>query len=96
MASGYVSNQNTYYSCGAKRNRNITTKPHDEVIQVQHKSFDEKVWLGLTELLSDPENIKTQFDKRMQAKKAARPPSPSTSEFDKELKSIGNSGKANP
>ncbi len=88
MASGYVSNQNTYYSCGAKRNRNITTKPHDEVIQVQHKSFDEKVWLGLTELLSDPENIKTQFDKRMQAKKAALPPSPSTSEFDKELNQL--------
>ena len=89
MASGYVSNKNSYYSCGAKRNKNITSKPHDEdIIQVSHKTFDEKVWLGLTELLSEPENIKAQLDKGMQAKKANLPPSLSTSEFDKELSQL--------
>ena len=55
------------------------------MIQVQHKPFDEKVWFGLTELLSDPENIKAQLDKRIRAKKAKLPPNQSTSEFDKEL-----------
>ncbi len=44
--------------------------------------------MGLTELLSDPENIKAQLNKRIQAKKAALPPSPSTSEFDKELNQL--------
>ena len=66
MASGYVSNKKTYYSCGAKRNKNITTKPHDDVnIATRHKPFDEKVWQGLTELLQDPENIKEQMSKRL-------------------------------
>ncbi len=88
IASGYVSNKNTYYSCGAKRNKNIHSKPHDDVIQVKHKPFDEKVWFGLTELLNDPENMKAQLDKRMQAKKAKLPPSVSTSEFDKELNQL--------
>ena len=88
MASGYVSNQNTYYSCAAQRNKNILSKPHDEIIRVSRKPFDEKIWLGLTELLSDPENIKAQLDKRMQAKKANLPPSLSTSEFDKELSQL--------
>ena len=88
MAPGYVSNKSTYYSCAAKRNKNITTKPHDEVIQVNHKSFDDKVWLGLTELLDDPESMKAQLEKRMQAKKAKLPPSQSTSEFDKELSQL--------
>jgi len=88
MASGYVSNKSTYYSCGAKRNKNITSKPHNDIIQVSHKPFDEQVWTGLTELLSEPENIKAQLDKRMQAKKANLPPSLSTSEFDKELSQL--------
>ena len=66
-------------------NRNIKSKPHDEIVQVSHKPFDEKVWTGLMELLSDPESIKAQLDKRVQAKKANLPPSLSTSEFDKEL-----------
>jgi len=88
MASGYVSNKSTYYSCGAKRNKNVYSKPHDEVIRVSRKAFDEKVWAGLAELLRDPENIKTQLDKRMQAKKAKLPASPSTSEFDKELSQL--------
>ena len=68
IASGYVSNKSTYYSCGAKRNKNITSKPHDEVIQVRHNPFDEKVWKGLIELLSDPENMQAQLEKRMQVK----------------------------
>ena len=88
MASGYVSNRNTYYSCGAKRNKNITTQPHDEAVQVHHKPFDEKVWTGLVELLSDPANMKAQLEKRMQARKAQLPPSLSTSEFDKELNQL--------
>ncbi len=88
MAPGYVSNKSTYYSCAAKRNKNITSKPHDEEIQVRHTLFDEKVWLGLTELLDDPENMKVQLEKRMQAKKAKLPPSQSTSEFDKELNQL--------
>jgi site-specific DNA recombinase len=85
IASGYVSNKSTYYSCGAKRLKNITSKPHDETIQVNHKPFDEKVWLGLTELLSDPKNIKAQLEKRLQVKKEKLPPSISTNELDKEL-----------
>lgn len=85
MAPGYVSNRSTYYSCGAKRNKNITTKPHDELIQVQHKPFDDKVWTGITELLSDPKNLKAQLDKRVQAKKEKLPFAQTTNEFDKEL-----------
>jgi site-specific DNA recombinase len=85
MASGYVSNKSTYYSCGAKRNKNINSKPHDDIIQVKHKGFDEKVWTGLTELLSDPENLKAQLEKCIQAKKAIFPISQDTSEADKEL-----------
>jgi site-specific DNA recombinase len=88
MASGYVSNQSTYYSCGARRNKNMTSKPHDEVIQVKHKPFDEKIWLGLKELLSNPENLKAQLEKRLQAKTAKLLPDQSTNEFDKELKQL--------
>lgn len=85
MASGYVSNKSTYYSCGAKRNKNIHSKPHDEIIQVKHKPFDEKVWAGLTELLHDPENLKVQLERRLQVKRAKRLPAYSTDGFDKEL-----------
>jgi site-specific DNA recombinase len=85
MASGYVSNKSTYYNCGAKRNKNKYSNPHDEVIQVKHKPFDEKVWTGLTELLSDPENLKAQLEKRIEAKKEKMPFAQSMNEFDKEL-----------
>ena len=61
IASGYVSNRNTYYSCGAKRNKNLTTKPHNERIAVQHTELDDKVWAGLTNLLDDPENLRKQL-----------------------------------
>ncbi|MCW5887747.1 MAG: recombinase family protein, partial [Anaerolineales bacterium] len=36
MAPGHVSNGYTYYCCGAKRNKNLTTKPHDERVAVRH------------------------------------------------------------
>jgi len=88
MASGYVSNKSTYYSCGAKRHKNITSTPHDEIIQVHHNPFDEKVWTGLTELLSDPKNIKAQIEKRMRANKEKLPFNHSTNEFDKELNQL--------
>jgi len=78
MASGYVSNTTTYYGCGAKRNHNITTKPHDERVYVRHKSFDAKVWDGLVELLNDPENLKVQLEKRLERKNAHITPMGST------------------
>ena len=62
MASGQVSNKKTYYSCGAKRNKNLTTKPHEEKIAVSHASFDEKIWTGLSELLADPKKIQEQIE----------------------------------
>jgi site-specific DNA recombinase len=43
MASGYVSHKSTFYSCGAKRNKNIHSKPHDELVQVHHQPFDAKI-----------------------------------------------------
>jgi site-specific DNA recombinase len=70
MASGYVSNKTTYYSCRAKRGKNITAIRHDELVQVRHNSFDEKVWNGLGELLGNPENLKAQQERRLQIKKA--------------------------
>lgn len=88
MAAGYVSNKSTYYSCGAKRNKNIASKPHEEAIQVKHKSFDQKVWLGLTELLTNPKNLKAQLEKRLQARRAKFSPTQSTDDFDKELKQL--------
>lgn len=60
MAPGYVSNKHTYYSCGAKRNKNMTTKAHEERVAVSHKALDEKVWQGLVALLDDPEKLKAQ------------------------------------
>jgi len=79
MASGYVSNTTTYYGCGAKRNHNITTKPHDERVYVRHQSFDAKVWDGLVGLLNDPENLKAQLEKRLERKNAHITPMSSTS-----------------
>jgi site-specific DNA recombinase len=66
MCPGYVSNKKAYYKCGAKRNNNITTKPHDYVnIVTRQKFFDEKVWKGLTELLGDPKNLQEQIETRL-------------------------------
>jgi site-specific DNA recombinase len=69
MAPGYVSNQKTYYSCGAKRNKNFTTKPHDDQrVIVEHKKLDTAVWQGLTELLYDPEQLQAQVEMRLERK----------------------------
>ena len=70
MASGYVSNKSTFYSCGAKRNKNIHSKPHDEIIQVHHKPFDAKIWTGLTELLKTPKTYKPNSKTNTGKKKA--------------------------
>ena len=75
MASGYVSNKSTFYSCGSRRNKNIHSKPHDELIQVHHKPFDSKIWKGLTELLQDPESMQAQLEKRLERKSSAHVPS---------------------
>ncbi len=93
MAPGYVSNKSTYYSCGARRNKNITSKPHNELIQVKHKPLDEKVWEGLKELLDNPENLEAQLEKRLHARRANLPPAQSTEEFDKELKHLATQEK---
>jgi site-specific DNA recombinase len=77
MASGYVSNKSSFYSCGARRNKNIHSKPHDELIQVHHKPFDAKVWQGVTELMQ-PENIMAQLEKRLERRHSARPSIAST------------------
>ncbi len=69
IASGHVSNKNTYYSCGAKRNKNILSKPHEENISKLHQFLDKNVWEGLVELLSDPNNLSEQLGKRLEAKK---------------------------
>jgi site-specific DNA recombinase len=65
-AYGNVSNKKTYYSCAAKRNKNLTTKPHDEKVLVNHSMLDTKIWAGLVELLDDPENIKNQFNRHLE------------------------------
>jgi hypothetical protein len=68
IATGYVSNKKTYYSYGAMRNNNNTTKPHDENIAVRQQHFDDNVWAGLVELLNDPENRKAQLERRLERK----------------------------
>jgi len=89
IAPGYVSNQKTYYSCGAKRNQNIHSKPHAENIAVQHKPFDAKIWQGLTELLQDPEKLKAQLEKRLDRKNAAHLPATNTdTKTDKDLEKL--------
>lgn len=65
-APGHVSHKNTYYSCGAKRNKNFTTKPHDDNVMVKRAILDDKVWSGLVDLLDDPENLKSQLEKRLE------------------------------
>ena len=90
MCPGYVSNKKAYYSCGAKRNKNITTKPHDDVrIVTRQKPFDEKVWQGLTELLRDPENLQTQIEKRLpQASRVSQSAKDAQSKIEKELEKL--------
>lgn len=89
MAPGDVSNKSTFYSCGAKRNKNIHSKPHDELIQVHHRPFDGKIWQGLTELLHDPENIKAQLENRLDRKNTARQPlTEKDTKIDKDLEKL--------
>jgi site-specific DNA recombinase len=66
MAPGHVSNLHTYYSCAAKRNRNLTTKPHQERVATRHADLDEKVWAGLISLLDDPDKLKEQLDRKVE------------------------------
>ena len=71
MAPRYVSNKKTLYSCGAKRNKNFTTKPHDDQrVIVDHKKLDNAVWQGLTELLYDPEQLQAQVESRLERKQS--------------------------
>ncbi len=69
MAPGLVSNQHTYYSCAAKRNKNLTTKPHPERVATGHTDLDDKVWAGLVSLLDDPDKLKEQLDRKIQRSK---------------------------
>jgi site-specific DNA recombinase len=66
MSPGHVSNQHTYYSCAAKRNKNLTTKPHEERVAARHTNLDEKVWAGLVSLLDDPAKLKEQLDRKVE------------------------------
>lgn len=93
MASGYVSNKSTFYSCRAKRGNNILSKPHDEIVQVSHKPFDEKVWEGLTELLNDPEKMKAQIGKRIQMTKSNITSNRLAIEIAEELDKLANQEK---
>ncbi len=71
MAPGNVSNKKAYYSCGAKRNKNFTTKPHDDQrVIAEHKNLDNAVWQGLTELLYDPEQLQAQVESRLERKQS--------------------------
>ena len=90
MCSGNVSNKKAYYSCGAKRNKNITTKPHDNVrISTRQQTFDAQVWQGLTELLQDPENLQEQIEKRLpQASKMSQSARDEQSKIDTELEKL--------
>jgi len=72
MAPGHVSNKYTYYSCGAKRNKNLTTKAHDERVAISHKQLDEKVWQGLVNLLDNPLRLKAQLKRKVERKQQLR------------------------
>lgn len=93
MASGYVSNKHTYYSCGAKRRKNIYTKQHDEVVRVDHKSFDEKVWIGLVELMSDPQKMNMEIEKRLKVDKKKSTIAQDNGLIDKELVHLSSQEK---
>ncbi|MEX1248633.1 MAG: recombinase zinc beta ribbon domain-containing protein [Anaerolineales bacterium] len=69
MAPGHVSNRSTYYSCAAKRNKNLTTKQHTERVATRHANLDEKVWVGLVSLLDDPDKLKEQLDRKIERMK---------------------------
>ena len=71
FALGCVSNKSTYYSCGEKRNKNITTKPHDENVPVKHPDFDGRIWAGLVELLDDPDKLQAQLGKRLEKRRGS-------------------------
>jgi len=89
MVPGYVSNKSTFYSCGAKRNKNIHSKPHDELIQVHRQTFDAKIWQGLIELLHDPENLKEQLEKRLDRRNSSILPTTNTdTKTDKDLERL--------
>ncbi|NOH10519.1 MAG: recombinase family protein [Chloroflexi bacterium] len=89
MAPGYVSNKKTYYCCGAKRNKNITTTPHDERIAVDHKTLDQKVWQGLTELLNDPDKLKEQMQSKLdQIRQPQQIDHAAITKLDKEIKKL--------
>ena len=90
MCPGYVSNKKTYYSCGAKRNKNIATKPHDDIrIVTRQKPFDEKVWQGLTEFLQDPENLQIQIEKRLpKASRVSKVAKDTQSKIEKKLEKL--------
>jgi hypothetical protein len=66
MAPDRVSNKNTFYSSGAKRNRNLTIKPLDEIISMEHLMLDKNVRDGLVNLLDDPENIQAQLQGKLE------------------------------
>jgi site-specific DNA recombinase len=85
IASGYVSNKSTYYSCGAKRHGNITTNPHDELVQVKHQPFDDKVWAGLVELLGNPHTLNSHLQKSLDARTAPSQVHEAADDSDKEL-----------
>jgi len=89
MAPGAVSNKNTYYSCGAKRNKNLTTKPHDELISLQRPTLDKNVWDGLVNLLEDPENLRAQLQTKLERKNLIPASIPNTnSKVEKDLEKL--------
>ncbi len=66
MAPGHVSHKHTYYSCGATRNKNLTTQPHEERVAADHYKLDEKVWRGLVQLFKDPAQLKAQMERKLE------------------------------
>ena len=89
MAPGMVSHKHTYYSCGAKRNKNITTKPHDENISIHRKDLDQNVWNGLVNLLDDPQNLQSQLQSRLDKKGISPSIDPSIEiKIDKDLEKL--------
>ena len=89
MAPGHVSNSYTYYSCGAKRNKNLNTKPHDERVAVSHRKLDKKVWQGLVHLLDDPQRLRAQLDRKVERQRQLkRRPAQETVSFEKDLEKL--------
>jgi site-specific DNA recombinase len=89
MAPGHVSNAYTYYSCGAKRNKNLTTKPHVIRVAVSHKKLDKKVWQGLVQLLDDPQRLQEQLGKKAERQRQLKHrPAQDTGKLEKELEKL--------